>query len=81
VRRITEIADDVPKKYPIHGASVTADYDYVSIGGRDYLMPIGAQVILQKGHHERDLNEMGFRDFHRFGSTMRIVTPATEKAQ
>jgi VWFA-related protein len=81
VRRITEIADDVPKKYPIHGASVTADYDYVSIGGRDYLMPIGAQVILKKGHHEMDLNEIGFRDFHRFGSTMRIVTPMAEKAQ
>jgi len=81
VRRITEVADDVPRKYPIHGASVTADYDYVSIAGRDYLMPVGAQVVLLKGHHETDLNDIAFRDFHRFGSTARIVAPPPEKEQ
>ena len=74
VRRITEVADDVPKKYPIHATSVSADYDYVSIGGQDYLMPVGAQVILKKGRRETDLNEIGFRDFHRFGSTAKILT-------
>lgn len=78
VRRITEIADDVPKKYPIHATLVTADYDFVSIGGHDYLMPVGAQVILKKGRHETDLNEIGFRDFHRFGSTAKILTNPSE---
>ena len=78
VRRITEVADGVPKKYPIHATSVSADYDYVSIGGHDYLMPVGAQVILKKGHHETDLNEIGFRDFHRFGSTTKILTSPSQ---
>lgn len=78
VRRITEIADGVPKKYPIHATLVSADYDYVSIGGNDYLMPVGAQVILKKGRHETDLNVIGFRDFHRFGSTSKIVASPSE---
>jgi VWFA-related protein len=81
VRRITEVADDVPKKYPIHATSVSADYDYVSIGGRDYLMPVGAQIILKKGHNETALNEIGFRNFHRFGSTAKILAPPPENEQ
>ena len=74
VRRITEIADDVPKRYPIHGTLVSADYDFVSIGGNDYLMPIGAQVILQKGHHRTFLNDISFREYHRFGSANQILS-------
>ena len=78
VRRITETADDVPEKFPIHATSVSEDYDYVSIGGHDYLMPVGAQVFLKKGRHETDLNEITFRAFHRFGSTARILTKPSE---
>jgi len=74
VRRITEIADNVPKRYPIHGTLVSADYDYVSIGGNDYLMPIGAQVILQKGRHRTFLNDISFREYHRFGSANQILS-------
>ncbi len=81
VRRITEFADDVPKTYPIHATSVSEDYDYVSVGGHDYLMPVGAQVVLKKGRHETDLNEIGFRNFHRFGSTLKIQADPPEKAQ
>lgn len=79
IRRITEVADDVPKKYPIHATLVSADYEYVSIGGHDFLMPVRAQVILKKGRHETDLNEIGFHDFHRFGSTARIVANPGER--
>jgi len=79
VRRITEIADDVPQKYPIHATFVSADYDYVSIGSHDYLMPVGAQVILRKGRNETDLNEIEFHNFHRFGSTVKILTASPEK--
>jgi VWFA-related protein len=79
VRRITEVADGVPKKYAIHATSVSADYDYVFIGDRDYLVPVGAQVILKKGRNETALNEIGFRKFHRFGSTLKIWASPPEK--
>ena len=81
VRRITEVADGVPKKYAIHATSVSADYDYVFIGDRDYLVPVGAQVILKKGRNYTALNEIGFRKFHRFGSTSKIWTSRPENEQ
>jgi VWFA-related protein len=73
VRRITQIVDDVPKKFPFHAVSVSVDYDYVVINNHDYMLPISAQVITRKGHGETDLNEIEYRNFRRFGSTVRIL--------
>ncbi len=78
VRRITESADDVPRTFPIRAALVTADYDYVAIGGQQYLVPIGAQVILRKGRHEMDLNQIRFRNFHRFRTSAKILSVEPE---
>ena len=44
VRRITMVADDVPKKSRLLAASVSVDYDYVGINNRDYLMPVSAEI-------------------------------------
>jgi VWFA-related protein len=73
VRRLTQVVDDVPKKFPFRAASVSVDYDYVLINKHDYLLPVGAQIILKKGSGETDMNDIEFRNFHRFGSTMKIV--------
>jgi hypothetical protein len=73
VRRITQVVDDVPKKFPFKAASVSVDYDYVLINKHDYLLPVGAQIILKKGSGETDMNDIEFRNFHRFGSTMKIL--------
>ena len=76
VRRITQIADEVPKSSTIRESIVSADYDYVSISGQQYLLPIGAQIALRRGSHKSklELNQIRFRDFHRFRSTSRILT-------
>jgi hypothetical protein len=76
VRRITQIADDVPKRYPIYETLVSTDYDYASIGGQKYLLPIGAQVVLRERNRRGrlELNQVRFRDFHRFRTTSRIIT-------
>jgi VWFA-related protein len=68
VRRITQVTDNVPAKFLIREASVSVDYDYVVLNNHDYMLPIGAQVILKKGRRELDLNEIEFRNFRRFGS-------------
>jgi VWFA-related protein len=78
VRRITQVADDVPKRCRFHAASVSVDYDYVMINKHDYLLPIGAEIMLRKGHRETDLNEIEFRNFHRFGSTLRLLDSSPE---
>jgi len=75
VRRITQIADDVPKGYPIYQTLVSTDYDYVSVGGQRYLLPVGAQIVLRERRRGRlELNRLHFADFHRFRSTSRILS-------
>lgn len=76
VRRITQIADEVPRKSPIRESLISADYDYVSISGQQYLLPIGAQIVVRRGgpRSKLELNQIRFRDFHRFRSTARILS-------
>ena len=78
VRRITLIANDMPADFPTHYTSIAVDYDYVSINTHDYLMPIAAQLRLQQGRHEAVLNNIEFRNYRRFGSSMRIVDTGAE---
>ncbi len=73
VRRLTQIVDDVPLKFPIQGVSTSIDYDYVVINNHDYMLPIGAQVITKTGKWELEMNEIAYRDFHRFSTTSKII--------
>jgi hypothetical protein len=73
VRRITLIADDLPKDIPTQASAITVDYDYVSINAHDYLMPISAEVSLIQGRHDAMLNTIAFRDYRRFGSNVKIL--------
>jgi VWFA-related protein len=73
VRRISMVAENLPKDFPVRGTSITVDYDYVVINAHDYLMPISAEVRLKKGRHEEDLNTIEFRNYRRFSSNMKIL--------
>jgi VWFA-related protein len=73
VRRITQIVDDVPLKFPIKGVSVSIDYDYVVINNHDYMLPIGAQLITRTGPREMEMNEIAYRNFRRFSATSKII--------
>ena len=63
----------MPKNFMIHAASISVDFDYVAINNHDYLLPVSAQVVLRRGRKETDLNEIEFRNFHRFSSNARIL--------
>jgi VWFA-related protein len=78
VRRITLIADDMPKDFPTHYTSIGVDYDYVSINNHDYLMPSSAQLRLKQGRHEAVMNNIEFRNYRRFGSSIRILPDTPE---
>lgn len=73
IRRITMEADDLPREFSIHAASISVDYDYVSVGTHDYLMPVRATVHLKRGRHERDLNQIVFQDYRRYGSQVKVI--------
>ena len=72
VRRVTLIADEMPARFKTRATSIAVDYDYVSINSHDYLLPVSAEMRLVKGH-AAVMNTMEFRDYKRFGSSMRIV--------
>ncbi len=73
VRRITLEADDLPRDFSIHSASIVVDYDYVAIGAHDYLMPVRGTVGLQQGKREAVLNEIEFRNYRRYASNVKIL--------
>jgi hypothetical protein len=63
-------------------AATSVQYGPVQIGGNSYICPVHSIAIsLTKSHAGGDksdmeilrLNEVSFSDYHRFGSTSRIV--------
>ena len=73
IRRVTMEAEDIPSDSPVHASALSIDYDYVSINGHDYLMPVRGELRMQLGKTEKILHRIEFRDYHRFGSEVRIV--------
>jgi VWFA-related protein len=82
VMRITIITDEQPKKFPIRKAAIRVDYDYVAINDHDYLLPVSAQVVTKVSGNIGDVlrrNDLTFSNFHRFGSTARILGVEAEE--
>jgi len=72
-RRITMEAEGIPPDSPVHASALTIDYDYVGINDHDYLMPVQGEMRMKAGKREGILHRIQFRDYHRFGSSARIV--------
>jgi hypothetical protein len=79
VRRITLVADDLPKDFSVHAMSIAVDYDYISINGHDYLLPISAEVNKREFKRLATLNTIEFRNYRRFGSNVRILSIKPEE--
>ena len=73
VRRVTLIADNLAKDFPIHATTIAVDYDYVVINAHDYLMPISAEVGVRQGRREANRLEIAFKDYRRYGSNVKIL--------
>ncbi|MGB8097031.1 MAG: VWA domain-containing protein [Terracidiphilus sp.] len=73
VRRITVEADGIPAHSPIHATAISIDYDYVTLNDHDYLVPVRGEMRMQIGKREKILHTIEFRDYHRFGSQLRIL--------
>ena len=83
VLRIT-IEADLDTSAPIMISQLAVKYDNVEIGGRSYLCPV--QSIAMTALHnskmeringvgiERHLNEVQYLDYHKFGSSSRMIT-------
>jgi hypothetical protein len=83
VLRIT-IEADLDTSAPILTSQLAVQYDGVEIGGRSYLCPVRS-VTMTALHNskmeringvgiERHLNEVQYVDYHKFGTTSRMIT-------
>ena len=83
VRRIT-IEADLDSSAPVVRSNLAVQFDEVEIGGRSYVCPVRS-VAMTAVHNrkmervdgvgiERHLNLVEYRDYHKFGSTSRIIT-------
>ncbi len=68
VRRLILEGDDIPAGCPTRSAVMTVDYDYVSIGRHEYLMPVAGTVEVGRGKKSLESNEIEFRDYKRYGA-------------
>jgi VWFA-related protein len=73
VRRISLQAEDIPKGFPTVATVMGVDYDYVSINGQDFLMPVSAELRVRQSHRQAVLNTIEFRDYKKYGSAMKIL--------
>lgn len=73
VRRISLQAEDIPKGFPTQATVMGVDYDYVSINGQDFLMPVSAELRVRQSHRQAVLNTIEFRDYKKYGSAMKIL--------
>ncbi|MGB7921898.1 MAG: hypothetical protein WCF57_01505 [Pyrinomonadaceae bacterium] len=79
VLRLEMVADlppDVPAGFYITQVSSIIDYDWITIGERQYLLPVRAENIIASslpGRAAQARNEIRFRNYQKFGTEVKII--------
>ncbi len=74
VLRIEQAADDIQPGFPVTLAESAVEYDWVTIAGSRYLLPVYAEVILGRAaDRSYSRNVMELRDYRVFDTDLKIV--------
>lgn len=71
VLRMDVKAVDVPPDFPLRDASTRLDYDYIDIGGRNFLLPLKGRVAMRSGKI-LSRNDVEFRLYRKFSAEATI---------
>ena len=71
VLRLSIEAEEFPADFPIRAASTTLDYDYATIAGRSFLLPVLAVMEMNEGRIATR-NEIQFRQYRRYTADTKI---------
>ena len=74
VLRLSFEAEEIPAGFPIRAASCTLDYDYATISGRSFLLPVRAVLEMTAGR-VTTRNEIQFRQYRRYTADTEIEFP------
>ena len=66
IQRITAEAADIPASFPVRSAGSVVDYDMATIGTRDYMLPMRAEVRMRDAEVAIK-NNIEFRSYRKFG--------------
>ena len=67
VMRITMSADNLPADFPIQKVDLDMNYDYTTISGQEFLLPLKAELHSREGRYLTK-NETEFRLYNKFGT-------------
>ena len=72
VRRLILAADQLPDKFPIRESVLSIDYDYVPIGGQQFIVPVQATLFVREKAHYLRKNEITFSNYRKFTAESKI---------
>lgn len=74
VLRVEMEAEDVPADFPMSHTEVVVDYDWVSISGRRFWMPVNAEALAEfPKQGQTFLNVIEFRNYRKFEGEIQVV--------
>jgi hypothetical protein len=71
ITRLTAEAVNIPPEYPVKAATSRVDYDLQTIGPRDFIVPITAEMNIRDGE-TAFRNKIEFRSYRVFGADTNI---------
>lgn len=71
ITRLTAEAVNIPPDFPVRAASSRVDYDMQTIGPRDFIVPIAAEMNIRDGE-TAFRNKIEFRSYRVFGADTNI---------
>jgi hypothetical protein len=72
--RVTTLAEGIPSDWPIIGSSEEIDYDFVSIDGKKFLVPVHAESRAMAKSGEAIRTVVDFSDYHKFSTGVVLTT-------
>lgn len=72
--RVEKFADDIPSDFPISNAEVVVEYDWVTISGEKYWLPVKSESVVELSENRRlYLNVTEFRNYRKFDGEVKVV--------
>lgn len=72
ILKLTFKSVDIPADFPINLAEEELDYDYADLSGHQFLLPLHAEVRLNRGNF-KNKNDTDFRSYHKYSASSDIV--------
>ncbi len=72
IRRVSIEAEDVPRDFLFQSSQISVDYDLVTVGDHEYMLPVAAQMLVRMGKRNLMRNDIKFSDHRRFGANSSI---------